>query len=327
MAAPDSYMLRIDGDQLKWGTGKVCGFTLLLCLVLVPGAFAQCLRWGNGNFIAKQTATQSLTLIKPSDPLVDGMLAEFYPGLSDAPGYQTSLQPFLVMVRNDTAVTAVAYAIAWTEHYADGSLKSVSAVFVNRPFTSGMKFLPPSRMLLISPTFNLTLNQYEQQRRGLALYPAESYPWSPGLTSVDVDVDGVEYSDGTFIGPDKTGVLQCFMMARFAARDEALATLEYIQSSSATPFMIPAQLEQTFDKESQFGQHAYKDTLLAIYVRARWASASDLSRILQHRRLSGLESLLQSYVNHNGGGTSPSMFARAYQNLSDTDPRVFGSGP
>lgn len=229
------------------------------------------------------------------------------------------------MVRNDTALTAVAYAIAWTEHYSDGSVKPLSGVFVNRPFTSGMKFLPPSRMRLISPGFNLTLNDYQRQQRSLAQYPAEAYPWSKELTSVDVDVDGVVYEDGTFIGQDKTGVLQCFMMARFAARDEALATLKYIQSSSTTPFTIPAQLEEIFDKESQWGQKAYKDTLLALYVRARGNSASDLDWILLHRGVAGVETLLQSYVNHNGGGTSLSMFAGMYQNLSDTDPRVLGS--
>ena len=75
------------------------------------------------DIVVKQTAPQSLPQIKPSDPLFEGMIDQYYPGLSDAPGYQTSLQPFLVMVRNDTALTAMAYAITWTLHYSDGSVK------------------------------------------------------------------------------------------------------------------------------------------------------------------------------------------------------------
>ena len=318
-------MFRIGDGGFGWSRREEAyGFALLLLFfLLVPGAFAQ--RLPVSDIVVKQTATQSLTLIKPSDPLFDGMIDQFYPGLSDAAGYQTSLHPFLVMVRNDTAVTAVAYAITWTLHYSDGSVKPISAMFVNRPFTSGKTFLAPLQMRLIAPALNLTLNQYPQQQRALAQYPAGAYPWSKELASVDIDMDGVIYSDGTFIGRDKTRVLQSYAMAQFGARDEVLATLNYIKSSTGTPVTVSGQLEDIYDKELQRGQLAFQKTLLAEYVKARGNTASDLRWILLHRGLVGLENLLQSFVSRSRGNTSPSMFAGKYQNLSDTDPRVFGS--
>jgi hypothetical protein len=105
---------------------------LAVCLGLSPAGFAQS---GTVHLKVQQTATMSLTLIKPSDPLFDGTIDTYFPGLSDEPGYQTSIRPFLVIVRNDTALTAVAYAITLTMDYEGGSSRRRQAMFVGRPLT------------------------------------------------------------------------------------------------------------------------------------------------------------------------------------------------
>ncbi len=319
-------MFEVGEDGHGWRGLEACGPALLLCLLLAPGAIAQ----GVWHLRVRQTATQSLTLIKPSDPLFEGMIDTYYPGISQEPGYQTSIKPFLVLVRNDTALPAVAYAIMWRVHYKDCSVKSQRAVFVNRHlmFRPAMTYLPPRYIRLIAPMFNVTPKEYERDKPSYGWYPANSFPRSEGLSSVDVNVDGVVYGDGTFIGPDKTRVLQSYLMAKFAERDEILAALNLIRSSAGTsPLAVVSQLEKMFNDEFQFSQRAYQDSLLAKYVRARGTTATDLSRILQDRGLTGFEKLLGRFVGGFGENHKPSTFGREYQRLSDKDPRVFGITP
>ena len=322
-------MFRIGDDLFRLRGIEACGLALLLGLLLAPSALAQ---RGNFHLRVRQTATQSLTLIKPSDPDFDGMIDSDYPGLSDEPGYQTSIRPFLVIVRNDTPLIAVAYAIIWTMHYAVGSDRLRQAVYVDRVLMSreAVPFLRSEQVRLISPMFNVTIKQYEWYHSFGKMYPASSFPPSQGLVSVDENVDGVVYGDGSFIGADKTRVLQRQVMARFAARDEMLAALNLIHSSTAPPFMIVVPLEKMFSKEIQWYRKADQDTLLALYVRARGRTAQVLRSILLGRGLAALEKLLQKSVHPsggNGGNTNRSMFARVYEKLSDSDPRVFRTVP
>lgn len=297
----------------------------ILILALSPTASAQRV-W---HLRVRQTASQSLTLIKPTDPNFETTLDAFFPGVSHQDGYQQSIRPFLVIVRNDNYLPAVAYAITWTARYEDGGIRRLRAIFVNRHLMlrQVMAYIPPGRMRLISPLMlNVAPQQYESNP-DVAVYPAESYPPSKGLVSVDPNVDGVVYTHGSFIGPDRTYVLQRYVVARFAERDEVLSALDLLKSSGAPQFTLVQQLQEKLQKQVQLGDRVSKRTLLARYVRARDRSAQDLQRILRNRGLTGLEAMLQRYVGPSGGRTSPSMFGRMYQKLSKNDPRVFGGTP
>ncbi len=310
----------------QWRRGLLPCLVLIASLALSSAVFAQ---HGVAHLRVRQTASQSLTLIKPTSPDFESTLDTYFPGLSEVDGYQQAIRPFLVIVRNDRSQPAAAYAIVWTEHYADGSVRSRRAVYVNRPLLprGAMTYLPPGDIRLISPMFNVTPDEYERYSSPAQFSPASSFPPSQGLASVDANVDGVVYTDGTFIGPDKTRVLQRYVMSKFAARDEALSALDLINSSTAPPLMIVGQLEKMFSKEFQWELEAYQHTLLALYVKDRGSTAMDLRRILQSRGLAGLEKLLQNFVNRSGGNTNPSMFGKAYGKLSSNDPRVFGIVP
>ncbi len=305
---------------------------ILPCIVLIVGlglssaAFAQ-----NGvvHLKVRQTASQSLTLIKPTDPNFDTTLNIYFPGISQEDGYQQAIRPFLVIVRNDTSMSAAAYAIAWTAHYAGGWVEPLRVMFVNRPlmFRPAMTLIPPEGIRLISPLFNVTPQKYQGDSHFAEVYSADRFPSSNKLGSVHVDVDGVVYANGTFIGADKTHILQRYVMARFAERDEALAALNLINSSTAPQFMVTQQLQVMLNQETQWRVLAHQSTLLARYVRARGLSAEDVQRILQDRGLNGLKSVLRNFVNRSGENTNPSMFGRVYKKLPDNDPRVFGTIP
>lgn len=318
-------MFGIGDDGLKRRGIEAGGLVLLLCLLLASGALGQRVR----HLRVRQTATQSLTLIKPSDPAFEVMIDTYYPGLSDEPGYQKSIRPFLVVVRNDTALPAMAYAITWTVHYAEGHTRRRQAVFVNSPLMdrAAMKYIPPGIVRLISPMFNVTPKGYAWYHSFGTMYPASSFPPSQGLVSVDAQVDGVVYRGGTFIGADKTRVLQRYVMARFAARDEMLAALKLIESSTVPQAMAIQPLAQMLNQQIQWGFRANQGTLLAMYVRARGRSAQGLERILRSRGVAGMEKLLQRFVDRSGSNTNPSSFGREYSRLSDKDPRVFGTMP
>lgn len=260
-------MFKICYDGRKSRAGEACGLALFLSLLLVPGTFAQ--QPQPGDIVVRQTAAQSLTLIKPSDPRFDDMIDINYPGLSHESAYQ-SMRPFLVIVRNDTGLPAVAYAITWTTEYTTGPGRQYQAVVVNRPLMNrgAMQYIPSGAVRLLSPVLNLTPKDYQSYQSFSKMFPASIFRGSQGLVSVDIKVDGVVYNDNTFIGEDKTRILQRYVMARFAIRDESRAALRLI-NSTGPQFQIPAELQQMLNNEFQWGAKADQDTPLALYVRAR----------------------------------------------------------
>lgn len=317
----------LDSARAVWRT---CWRFELLCLLgmiieFSPAALAQ---QHAVHLVVRQTATQSLTLIKPTDPNFDGMLGTYFPGLSLEDGYEQAIKPFLVIVRNDNYLPAVAYAITWTPPSQPGWFTPFSAMFVNRPlmYQGATTYLRPEDIRLISPLFNVTPKEYAATPSFGRVYPAGHFPSTKGMIPLDSGVDGVVYSDGTFIGPDKTHILQRYVMARFAARDEALEAINFIKSSTMRP-LAGVQLLQMLSQERQRDGRASQTNLLARYVRARGRSAQDVKRILDERGVSGLQDALQELINRQGDNQNASMFDRPYRKLSDNDPRVFSSVP
>lgn len=276
-----------------------------------------------------QTASQSLTLIKPSDSNFDSTIESYFPGLSDEAGYQQAIRPFLALVRNDTGVTAADYAITWTVHYTDGFARPLRAIFVNRPlmYLPATTYIAPESIRLVSPLFNMTPEGYQANKQFAQEYPASHFPYSGRLASVEVGVDGVLYRDGSFIGPNSTHLLDRCAAAHFAARDEALAVLNFVNSSTAPEFVVIEQLQQILNQDIQREVRVHQQNLLARYVSARGQSAQDMLRILRNRGLSGTEALLQNFINRSGGNANPSSFGDAYRKLSNNDSRVFSITP
>ena len=148
-----------------------------------------------------------------------------------------------------------------------------------------------------------------------------------GVTSVDTELDGVVYENGTFIGPDRTRIRQRYLMARFAARDEALEALKFIKSSTVSQSMIALQLLQTLHQEIQRDGRASQRDLLGLYVADRGKCAQDIRRILGDRGLPDLEKFIEMVFGHSLQTASPSVFGKEYLKLKDNDPRVFAFTP
>jgi hypothetical protein len=199
-----------------------------------------------------------------------------------------------------------------------------SSLLMNR---GAMEYIPPGVVRLIAPMFNLTTKDYESFHTFGEMFPASHFPPSGGLVLVDEEVDGVVYGDGTFIGPDKTRVLQRYLMAKFAARDEMLAALKFIQTSTVPQATLLSSVAQMLNQHFLWGVRAHQGSLLALYVRARGRSARDLETLLRNRGLSSLESFLQNFASRSGGNTNPSMFGREYEKLSANGPEVLLTGP
>jgi hypothetical protein len=322
-------MFRIGDDGRR--ASQAGGLALLLCFMLAPSALAQ--QHGALQFRVRQTAPESLTLIRPSDPIFDGMLDSYFPGLSDEAGYRTSIKPFLVIVENDTALPAVAYAVTWTVHYGSGPVCSPRAVYVNRPLMErrSTTYISPGEVRLVSPMFNVSPQEYVHSPSFARWYPAIDFfvRWAAGSTSVDVAMDGVVYADGTFIGPDRTRVLERYVMARFAARDEALAALNRIDSPPKTPLAIKGRLEEMFERDfkSNDGNVAYDNTLLSLYVSDRQRAAGDMRGVLRARGVIGLEAAVRGLIKGSGVNAKPSAFAEAYNGLSRSGPWIIGMWP
>lgn len=279
--------------------------------------------------VVRQTAASSLTLISPTNAAFDSTLASYFPGLAEEESYQQAIRPYLVIARNDGSLTAMAYSIKWTAHYTDGFVRPLRAIFITRPlmYKPAVTSIPPGDLRLISPLFNVTSQEYQANSEFSEEYPASHFPYSQGLASVDVDVDGVVYADGSFIGPNKTHIAERCAAAQFAARDEARSVLNLIQSSTVPQSVLAQQLQQAFNQAIQREVSVHQENLLARYVSARGESAQDVRRILRNRGVSGMESLLQNFLERSGDLTSPSIFDQVYRNLSLNDPRVFKITP
>ncbi len=180
----------------------------------------------------------------------------------------------------------------------------------------------PQGIRLISPLFNMTPQDYRERwasHLGLfaKIFPASRFPDFPGMSSVNADVDGVIYSDGSFAGPNKTHIWQSYLAAMDAEHDEALAALNALNSSGS-----PVLLEQTLTQHIAWGreggsqhlplQGGGERTLVGTYVRDRGRSAQDIARLLSSRGSAWLQTALTNLIDNSRAQETPTPLARYF---------------
>ena len=260
--------------------------------------------------------TQSLTLFRPIDADFDILLTTDFPGFSEASSFQ-SLRPYLVLVRNDGAVPAIAYTIQWTVTYSDGNIETLANTYIPRPLQQGSNVTIPSHAVrVVSPLFNLTQQHYDPDV--LQYYWAERFLSSEGAASCRADVAGVLYSDHSYSGPQGPQIWERYVTTRFAAYDEALNAMDLLGSTTGkqqldavlNSHMKFGGIDPALPTDIQIGRDRHFTDTMDMYVYARAESAKDVRNLLLREGDGALEVL----KNTVGSRTAYSAFGNHYQN-------------
>lgn len=219
----------------------------------------------------------SLRLINATNPAFDQILEGYFPGITSVEQYQ-SIRPFLVLLRNDSSLSAKAYAIHWDLTTSEGSQHELTVSFIRRRLLmpQAEHSIKPADVRLVSPLFNLTPRDYADNPYFSSRYPAALYPNFGSSMNVTSSLDGVVYSDGTFVGENRTKILQSYRCSRNAEHDETLAILSAVASENSTD--LAALLRQHVQK----GYSGDGSDIHGVYRHARAESATMMLGMLRH---------------------------------------------
>jgi hypothetical protein len=242
----------------------------------------------------------SLTMVSPSQSDFVALLDRYFPGITGMSSFQ-SLRPYLVLIRNDTAPAAVAYAVRWDVTYGNGSTQTWENYYVLRPLDQGPNvLLPPGGWRLLSPDFNVTPRQYQATGNFAELH---SHPWPP-VAKMVASVEGVVYGDEKYSGPEGPEVWLRLAVGRLAAHDEAVSVANLLKSGITLP-----DLFSTLRLQSLRGSWLHGTDAMDVYVYARGKSAQDVETLVQR---DGRDRALQVLSRFAGPSARLSAFGRAY---------------
>src|SRR5579884_2233037 len=78
-------------------------------------------------------AASTLTMLTPADGTVfDSSISTFFPAIAGQPNFASEIRPFLVLLRNNTALTAKGYDVRWMIKSDSGSVVAIDNYFVQR---------------------------------------------------------------------------------------------------------------------------------------------------------------------------------------------------
>ncbi len=242
----------------------------------------------------------SLTVVSPSAGAFNALLNAYFPGVSGMPNFE-SLRPYLLLIRNETTLPAVAYAVRWDISYEHGDTGVLEKYYVLRPLDQGPNTaLPVGSIRLISPLFNVTPRQYEATSNF-----AEQYPGSPPpVAGLSASVEGVVYRGGEYSGPEGPEVWVRSALGKFAARDEAESVVSLLSSGTTLP-----DLFDTLELQILRGSWLHGTDAMDVYVYARGESARDVDTLI-HR--AGKDRALRALSKLAGAAVRPSVFGQEY---------------
>jgi hypothetical protein len=198
---------------------------------------------------AQTPAPRQLTLIHPDDPDFDTLLNGNFTGVDNLDGY-SAIRPYLVLLRNDTAHSIRAYAIAWDIQSSNRMVSRLGDEFVQRhqePRTR-LRAFTPGEIRLVSALFDLSPEEYKSRLPGIIkLLPGwTAHPpfSSTNIKSVSASLDAIIYDDGAYAGPDHFLFLTKYQCIRAAERDLGESLLK-LMDSKASDQEILALLQQS----------------------------------------------------------------------------------
>jgi hypothetical protein len=235
---------------------------LLSCLILVSLAAP--------TTSAQSKPSRQLTLIHPDDQNFESLLANNYPGFQHFEAYQT-VRSFLVLLRNDTANSARAYAIKWEIRGTDGLTHRLQNYYIQKHFlpVTERRPLVPGEVRLLAPFLNLSPDQYNVQYDYVAKLVASNTSFalfSPSkVSSVNTTVDAAIYDDGAYAGPDHFQLLLRYQCVRDAERDEANSVLQLMDANVPSEEIVQQLHQHTKDNFAVNTSHLDRATLYALY--------------------------------------------------------------
>lgn len=193
---------------------------------------------------------------------------------------------------------AVAYVIDWKVSDQDGKIRQFSSTSISSHLTDLANVtLAPGRVRLVSPSFNLTPSQY--QAGSLAAWLSQASLVSPpptGIASSVPEVAGVVWGSGGYSGPEGAQLWRCWVVAPYAALDEARHVLSTLNSS--TPLSM---IYSSLDQQHERGQQYTGTTSMEMYIRARGCCAARAEWLLQN---AGREAAASRLLNIAGSSSS-----------------------
>lgn len=269
-----------------------------------------------------KSVAYSLTLITPNQANFDLILESHFPGILDGVSDFQATRPYLVMIRNDSPLPAVAYAIHWEVSYLNGKSQILSSTSISSPLTHLANVtLMPGAIRLVSPSFNLTPAQY--QPGSLTGWLSQASLVSPPpvrIASSVPEIAGVVWGGGGYSGPEGGQVWRLWVVARFAARDEARHVLTALNSS--TPL---ATVYSNLDQQYMRGQRYMGPTDMDAYIRDRGRCALRAKTLLQN---TGREAAASRLLKISGGSSADlereTAFGMTYESRFDKSPGSAG---
>ena len=249
---------------------------------------------------AADRVSSSLTVVTPSEGDFDALLNDYFPGISGMANFE-SVRPYLLLIRNDTALPAVAYAVRWDVAYAGDGTQTWENYYALRPLDQEPNVaLPAGGVRLLSPDFNVT------PRQDLAMGDfAERYSYPrPPVAKMSASVEGVVYRGEKYSGPKGPEVWLRFVAGKLAARDEAVSVVSLLKSGTTLP-----DLFSTLKLQILRGSWLHGTDAMDVYVYARGNSAQDVDTLI-HRM--GRERALQVLSRVAASSAGVSVFGRLY---------------
>lgn len=264
------------------------------------------------------TAQQSATLIQPADPGFMEELAANFPELTGTE-YLARVKPYLVIVRNDGARKMNGYAVVWNETTKQGGNRAFTQRFMNRIFEEPEKhrIMQPSSVRLLSPLFNLSVNEVRNlsaSKQLETLFPLSVLPPADTIASMSATLDGILWGDGTFEGPDHARLSAEALCALNADHDEALK-VSALLASNPQPQVVIAALDLDIEAAHTPGdvkmltQSRRRAEMEPLYRRARAQAAYALKRQILNAGIEGLSARVNYVAQLPPGNQYTHMFS------------------
>ncbi len=228
---------------------------------------------------AQSTPPRQLTLIRPDDQEFETVLEEKYPGLQNLDCYAI-VRPFLLVLKNSSSHSAVAYAVDWQIVTSGGMLHHQPSFFVHRngaPANQN-KILGPGEVRLLAPTFNVSASEYAAGPQAVSALPTSVPPYTfANITSIASSIEAVVYEDGAYSGahPDK-------LLARYVSINQAQRDIGNILFQAITDSSTSADIDDLLNSELRSLTAADQgEDPQSLYRMARWREVQSLRSVLR----------------------------------------------
>lgn len=196
----------------------------------------------NVNIAAKDIPEYGLHLITPSNPAYENLATRLTHNQQNLTF--DLLKPFSVFVTNDGKRTVVAYALKWELMKADGKvitlIKDNTTLWrlmgLNGPDKDGFIIKTGSTLFATPTTIEVTQDENIDVTNNpeVKTYLENLNVEMAQYVSITVTLDGVFFSDGTFVGPDSTGFFDRVKSTRDAKLDFLLNIKNGLQQGKST---------------------------------------------------------------------------------------------